>query len=71
MLVNVKLDVSWLQTLLVFLYLNGMAKMKLAIFPFLCGGEIVKNYWLGAAAVNSGSLNPTDLAMICWVPDDL
>ena len=43
MLVNVKLDVSWLQTLLVFLFLNGMAKMKLAILPFLCCGEIMKN----------------------------
>ena len=32
-----------LQTLLVFLILNGMAKMKLDILPFLCCGEIVKN----------------------------
>ena len=32
-----------LQTLLVFLILNSMVKMKLAILPFLCCGEIVKN----------------------------
>ena len=32
-----------LQTLLVFLILNGVAKTKLAILPFLCCGEIVKN----------------------------
>ena len=31
-----------LQTLLVFLILNGMAKTKLEILPFLCCGEIVK-----------------------------
>ena len=34
---------SKLQTLLVFLILNGRAKMKLVILPFLCCGEIVKN----------------------------
>ena len=34
---------SRLQTLLAFLILNGMAKMKLAILPFLCCGQIVKN----------------------------
>ena len=33
---------SMLQTLLVFLILNGIAKTKLAILPFLCCGEIVK-----------------------------
>ena len=51
MLVNVKLDVSRhnrlhisrLQILLVFLMLNGTAKMKLAILAFLYCGEIVKN----------------------------
>ena len=32
-----------LQTLLVFIILNGMAKMKLAILPFLSCGVIVKN----------------------------
>ena len=32
-----------LQTLLVFLILNGMAETKLAIPPFLCCEEIVKN----------------------------
>ena len=32
-----------LQTLLVFLILNGMAKTKLAILPFLSCGEIMKN----------------------------
>ena len=32
-----------LQTLLVFLILNGKAKMKLVILPFLCCREIVKN----------------------------
>ena len=35
--------ISRLQTLLVFLILNGTAKMKLAILPFLYCGEIVKN----------------------------
>ena len=34
---------SRLQTLLVSLILNGMAKTKLAILPFSCCGEIVKN----------------------------
>ena len=34
---------SRLQTLLVFLILDGMAKMKLAVLPFLCCGEILKN----------------------------
>ena len=50
MLVNEKLDVSWqkgkpfkVQTSLVFLILNGMAKAKMAILPFFCCGEIVKN----------------------------
>ena len=50
MLVNVKLDcqvkrdyLSRLQTLFVILILNGMAKTKLAVLPFLCCGEIVKN----------------------------
>ena len=50
MLVNVKLDcqvkgdyLSRLQTLLVILILNGMAKTKLTVLPFLCCGEIVKN----------------------------
>ena len=50
MLVNVKLDfqvkrdyLSRLQTLLVILILNSMAKTKLAVLPFLCCGEIVKN----------------------------
>ena len=32
-----------LQTLLFILILNGMAKTKFAILPFLCCGEIVKN----------------------------
>ena len=32
-----------LQILLVFLILNDMAKTKLAILPFLCCREIVKN----------------------------
>ena len=35
--------ISRLQTLLVFLILNGTAKMKLAILAFLYCGEIVKN----------------------------
>ena len=53
MLVDVKLDISidkrdnpsMLQTLhvLVFLILNGTAKMKLAILAFLFRGEIVQN----------------------------
>ena len=34
---------SRLQTLLVFLILNGMAEMKLALLPFLCCREVVKN----------------------------
>ena len=34
---------SRLQTLLVFLILNGMAKRQLAILSLLCFGEIVKN----------------------------
>ena len=34
---------SRLQTLWVFLILNGMAKTKLAILPFLCCGEIMTN----------------------------
>ena len=34
---------SRLQTLLVFLVLNGMAKTKLAVLPFFCCGEIGKN----------------------------
>ena len=34
---------SRLQTLLIFLILNGTAKTKLAILPFLCCEEIVKN----------------------------
>ena len=34
---------SRLQTLLVFLILNGIAKTKLAILAFLDCGEIVKN----------------------------
>ena len=33
-----------LQTSLVFLILNGMAKTKLAILPFLCCGEIMKTF---------------------------
>ena len=37
---------SRLQILLVFLILNGMAKRKLAILPFLCCGEIMKNRML-------------------------
>ena len=32
-----------LQTFLVFLIMNGRAKTKLAILPFLCCGEIMKN----------------------------
>ena len=36
-------NLSRLQTLLVFLILNGMAKTKLAILSFLHCGEIVKN----------------------------
>ena len=71
MLVNVKLDVSWLQTLLVFLFLNGMAKMNWQYSILVLWRDREKLYWSGAAGVNSGSLNPTDLAMICWVPDDL
>ena len=50
MLVNVKLDnigrrdyLSRLQTLLVFLFLNGTAKTKFAISSFLYRGEMVKN----------------------------
>ena len=35
-----------LQTLLVFLILNGVAKTKLAILPFLCCAEVVKNSYL-------------------------
>ena len=35
---------SSLQTLFVLLIFNGMAKTKLTILPFLCCGEIVKNY---------------------------
>ena len=34
---------SRLHTVLIFLVLNGMAKMRLAILPFLCCGEMVKN----------------------------
>ena len=34
---------SRLQTLLFFLILNGKAKTKSAILPFMCCGEIVKN----------------------------
>ena len=34
---------SRLETLLVFLILNSIAKTKLAILPFLCCGKIVKN----------------------------
>ena len=34
---------SRVQTLLVFLILNGVAKMKLAILLFLCSGAIMKN----------------------------
>ena len=34
---------SRLQTILVFLILKGMAKMKLAILSFLCCGDIMKN----------------------------
>ena len=34
---------SRLQTLFFIYILNGMAKMKLAILPFLCCREIVKN----------------------------
>ena len=34
---------SMLQTLLVIINLNDMAKIKLAILPFLCCGEIMKN----------------------------
>ena len=34
---------SRLQTLLLFLILNGIAKTKFAIWAFLCCGEIVKN----------------------------
>ena len=40
MAVGKKDYLSRLQTLLVFLILNGMAKTKLAILPFLCCGEI-------------------------------
>ena len=35
--------ISRLQTLLVYLFLNGTAKTKLAILPLLGCGEIVKN----------------------------
>ena len=43
MLVSKRDYLSRLPTLLVFLILNGMAKTKLAILPFLCCGELVKN----------------------------
>ena len=33
----------WLESLLVFLILNGTTKRKLEILAFLCCGEIVKN----------------------------
>ena len=38
-----KYYISRLQTLFVFLILNGMAKTELAILPFLCCEEITKN----------------------------
>ena len=41
--VDKKENLLRLQTLLVFLILNRMAKTKLAILSFLCYGEIVKN----------------------------
>ena len=43
MLVGKRVYLPRLQTLLVFVILNGMSKTKLAILPFLCCGEIVKN----------------------------
>ena len=53
MLVNVKIDVSWqkglhfkvtnFNKLLVFIILNGKAKMKLVMIAFMYCGEIVKN----------------------------
>ena len=51
---------SRLQTLLVFLILNGMTETKLAILPFLCCWGIVKNS-IGIAQELTDALMPNGI----------